>query len=144
LGKNGRASYNTAHILWAYDLALRDIAPFSRKVPYAENIGCVKSLHRTHCATSTSGCLATVTAQNGGLFGAPKSGTSVSAVGVNAHRELGTPHTISLQHNQRRGREALAPFLLPAIFCCGITSCKTAAVWSAAESPACCKWLPSL
>jgi len=29
---------------------------------------------------------ATVIAQNGGWFGAPKSGTSVSAAGVNAHR----------------------------------------------------------
>jgi len=43
--------------------------------------------------------------QNGALFGAPKSGTSVSAAGVNAHRELGKPGTISLQRNQRRGKQ---------------------------------------
>jgi hypothetical protein len=49
-------------------------------------------------------------AQNSGLFGAPKSGTSVSAAGVNDHRELGTPRTISLQRNHRRGKRAITPF----------------------------------
>jgi len=54
--------------------------------------------------------------QFSGLVGAPKSGTSVSAAGVNDHRGWGTPGTISLQHNQRRGKQAIAPFLLPTIF----------------------------
>jgi hypothetical protein len=48
--------------------------------------------------------------ENSGLFGAPKSTISVSAADVNAHRGLGTPRTITLQHNQRRGKQAITPF----------------------------------
>jgi len=42
--------------------------------------------------------------ENSGLFNTPKSGTSVSAAGVNDHRGLETPRTMSLQHNQHRGK----------------------------------------
>jgi len=45
--------------------------------------------------------------ENSGLLGAPKSTTSVPAADVNDHRCWGTPRTISLQHNQRRGREGI-------------------------------------
>jgi len=31
-------SHNTAYTLWAYALALRDIAPFGRNVVYAEDV----------------------------------------------------------------------------------------------------------
>jgi hypothetical protein len=31
-------SYNTAYTLWAYDFALRNIAPFGRNVVYAETV----------------------------------------------------------------------------------------------------------
>jgi len=47
--------------------------------------------------------------QISGLVGAPKSGTSVSATGVNDHRELGKPGTTSLQRNQPRGKQRVNP-----------------------------------
>ena len=47
--------------------------------------------------------------QKGALVAAPKSGTSVSAAGVNAHRELGKPGTMSLRRSQRRGKQRVNP-----------------------------------